>query len=734
MKKFGRISLSLLLICALLMAIFPVSGAEAKGNTRVINVVYDDSGSMFDGDGTWCRAKYSMEVFSSMLTENDTMNVYLMSDFGTGGTQAGPKLVLKGKDGASVNTEKVHNMPSGGQGTPFEAVEKARNDLEGTQADEKWLIVLTDGVMGKGQSNVAMTEKELNDYFGKKPDDIKVMFLSIGSAAMTISADESKNIFSAKAKTSSEILENVMNICTRVFNRDRLKLDTNTMKFSFDVPMKELIVFAQGPDVSINGVKGSDGELVSPSEPVAVQYSDLEQQLFGTASAVIDKNLQGSIATFQHDFDAGDYTLDVTGAETVEIYYTPNVEIAAYLVDSEGNVVTDPDDLRAGEYTLQMGFVKGGTDEKVGESELLGDITYEATVTNNGQKHDKTYQNGDTIVIEEGDLQIDAKASFLEYNSVATTLNYKVYNNQQLEFTVVENPKYSVSTDGLANGDEPIVVKATVKGEEIPQEIWDQMTVPNVSASVGGEVEFDVQKGSEPGVYQIYVSLPDNKPGDGKYEDGELKIQYNSNIGKEVWVGECKDTMHFTDSRTWWERNGKTVMLILPWIIGLLLILLLIWWWLNLKCLPKRIVAAKTSFIVNGNPMSGSASIQPGKLKGKNASLTIKSPACPMYPLATCGVSLQLEAVDKRKTKSSKRKAQVKGIGATNTPATNSIRIGAVTMVRDDQANRMVRAGVRNQTIDFAISSGATVTVSGSFLSTNGSMVPMVLTVNLRFV
>ena len=240
MKKIGRISLSWLLICVLLMAVFPVSGAQAKGNTRVVNVVYDDSGSMFDGDGTWCRAKYSMEVFSSMLTENDTMNVYLMSDFASGDTSAGPKLVLKGKDGPAVNADKVHNMPSGGSGTPFEAVEKARNDLESTQADEKWLIVLTDGVMGRGQ--IALTQEELNDYFGNKPDDIKVMFLSIGSSAMTISADESKNIFAAEAKTSSEILGNVMDICTRVFNRDRLKLDTSNMTFSFDVPMKELIV------------------------------------------------------------------------------------------------------------------------------------------------------------------------------------------------------------------------------------------------------------------------------------------------------------------------------------------------------------------------------------------------------------------------------------------------------------------------------------------------------------
>lgn len=111
--------------------------------------------------------------------------------------------------------------------------------------------------------------------------------------------------------------------------------------------------------------EGKRREGVSPTETVAVQYSDMEQQLFGE-SAVVDKNLQGSIATFQHDFDAGDYTLDITGAETVEIYYTPNVEIAAYLVDSEGNVVTDPNELRAGRIYPADGLCQGQAREQKG--------------------------------------------------------------------------------------------------------------------------------------------------------------------------------------------------------------------------------------------------------------------------------------------------------------------------------------------------------------------------------
>ena len=53
---------------------------NAESVYRQINLVYDNSGSMY-GDGangeldTWCQAKYSMEVFASMLGENDVLNI-----------------------------------------------------------------------------------------------------------------------------------------------------------------------------------------------------------------------------------------------------------------------------------------------------------------------------------------------------------------------------------------------------------------------------------------------------------------------------------------------------------------------------------------------------------------------------------------------------------------------------------------------------------------------------------
>ena len=48
---------------------------------RRIAVVYDDSGSMMNRDGNWYQAKYAMEVFAAMLTANDEMDIFCMSEF-----------------------------------------------------------------------------------------------------------------------------------------------------------------------------------------------------------------------------------------------------------------------------------------------------------------------------------------------------------------------------------------------------------------------------------------------------------------------------------------------------------------------------------------------------------------------------------------------------------------------------------------------------------------------------
>lgn len=552
MKKILSVLFVLLLSCSAVQS--RQASAVTNLPTRVIHLVYDDSGSMYETGNkdvdTWCQAKYSMEVFAAMLGENDTLKIYYMSDYEKD-TKKAPRLTLQGKDGAAENVKKLHDQKTVAGNTPFASVKKAYSDLQSLSADEKWLVILTDGeFQGVGG------KEGIDEYLAGKSSDVKVMFLGMGPNADGITQKSSQDIFYVKAETNSQILSQITGICTRIFNSNRLDVNASSKKFSFDVPMSELIVFAQGANVDIAGIKPESGKLIKCAKsPVQVMYSDCDATNYKNKPT---KDLVGSMATFIDDFAAGNYTLDVSGAETIEIYYKPNIEVAAYLTDANGQEVTDAENLEDGEYVLTFGFVKAGTDEKVAESKLLGDVTYSAKVINNGTLHDKVYASGDLLKVEEGTLQIDVTASYLEYNTVTTQLYYSVFRNKTVTFEVLDNPYYTVDSEGIVENSE-IRIKAKLDGQEFTKEQWDRMELPDISwVDTGRDFKIEdpvLEKTATPGIFTLKPSLPDGSPSTGTYEDCNYRITYHQEFGKETWSGEMIETVGLKDLRSWWERN-----------------------------------------------------------------------------------------------------------------------------------------------------------------------------------
>ncbi len=554
----------LVLLCIVISSVLAVPemscASEGGTPTRVINLVYDDSGSMIQDDtgknvDTWCQAKYAMEVFAAMLSENDTMNVYVMSDFQSG-TSGKPKLVLRGADGVKGNVAKVHGMVTTAGNTPFNAVKKAESDLENVKADEKWLVVLTDGEFEDG----AMKQSEIDNFFSKKSDSINVMYLGMGANAGAISESKDNNIYYVKAKNNKEILEKLTKIGTQIYNRDRLEVDLNSKSISFDIPMSELIVFAQGEKVAINQIKNSKGESFKSTEnPVSVQYS--EKAATNYSNILIDKSLRGSIATFQANFEEGDYILDVSGAKTIEVYYKPDVEIAAYL--KKGNKeVTNLSDLEAGKYKIDFSLVKAGTDKKIKSSKLLGDVQFEAQVVNNNSKHDKLYKAGDTITIEEGPLTIDATAHYLGYHTVDTHLDYSIYKNKSVGYEVVDNPVHVITSKGFKKSI-PMKVKATLDGKDPTDEQWNAMKNPIVTIAKNSDFnlgDFKIEKDKEKGVYNIYPSLNKDDISGKTYKDVDLKVRYKGKVGNETWAGSQTISMKIRDERSWIAKNKDLIL------------------------------------------------------------------------------------------------------------------------------------------------------------------------------
>ena len=553
---------------------FSTFSAYADDNvpSRVVNLVYDDSGSMIVDDkggkvDTWCQAKYAMEVLAAMLSENDTMNVYVMSDFETG-TSNDPRVILKGTDGTKTNVKKIHNMVTTAGNTPFNAVRKAEKDLKSVKADEKWLVILTDGEFEDG----AIGQRETDDFLSDKPDDIKVMYLGMGPDAGSITKKEKQNIYYVKAEKNKDILKKITDVGKRVFNRDRLDVNANSKTVSFDVPMKELIVFVQGEKASINGIKNRSGKNIkSTGSPVTVRYSEKAASNYN--DIIVDKTLRGSIATFQGSFPAGKYTVDAEGAQTIEVYYKPDVEITANLKKGKKEV-TDLSNLEAGDYTVNFKLVESGTGKKAKNSKLLGDVRFQAEVTNNGKLHKKKYSDGDTITIEEGPLTIDATAQYLGYHTVETHLDYSIYKDKQIGFSVKDNPVYEVTNSGLKK-DMPMKLQATVDGNVPTEEQWDAMDVPKVSFAEEPDFEmggFKAEKGKERGIYNIYPSIGNEISGK-EYKDIDLNVAYRSKVGDETWAGNEKVTMKMDDSRSFLIRHRDMILKITLLLILLALIL-----------------------------------------------------------------------------------------------------------------------------------------------------------------
>jgi hypothetical protein len=419
------VCLTFLCVCSMLLH------GQAYTTTRpskVIHVVYDDSGSMIEDDGVyfdrWGQAKYAMEVFAAMLEENDVMRVYYMSDFAlAGGVVVSARIVIKGSDPAGERVAKIHNTVTPASDTPFDAVAKAYADLRNSDIPEKtkWLVVLTDGQFNRLNGQIT-SDLDVDSLYSQyvTESSVKIIHLAMGDDAAVIRADPGKHIYFEYARNSSEILGKITSICNQIFNRNSLRFtNENRYEFSFDVPMLELFVLAQGADVNVNGISGDDR--YSPSETVNVRYSEVAAANFrGNQNVIISRNLTGVVAVFRN-IPKGGYSLDVTGAQTVEIYYKPAVNVAIRL--HQGRKVISEQEIPEDRYRIWYGLVDGDGNET--KSSLLGNVKYEATIQNNG--HTILVKSGDIVSIKQGELTIHVQSNFLEINTSENSLTRTVY-------------------------------------------------------------------------------------------------------------------------------------------------------------------------------------------------------------------------------------------------------------------------------------------------------------------
>ena len=440
MKREIKLLFLLLFISALIPYLLQASNTGQP--SRAIHIVFDDSASMIRSgspvvyNDRWGQAKYAMEVFAAMLEENDIMRVYYMSDYlpglvPGGNLNAPPKLTIRGSEPATARVARIHNTVTHASWTPFDPVIRAFNDLKTADADEKWLVVLTDGAFNylRGVRN-DLFYREVNsrllEFANTSADNLKIYLLAMGDDedlerfVSTVTHNPRIGYYFAHARDTKEILRRITDICNTIFRRNVLRFRReDRQEFNFDIHMNELLVFAQGPEVRINSINAVRGDgSFNPVGIVNVRFSErpaINPAFVNNPNVVVSRELRGAVATFK-DIPVGRYTLDVTGAEIIEIYYKPEAQLAIKLF--RGGREVRGNELSPGRYQVRFGIVNDRG--RFFESELLQEVTYEASVRNGENEFRIT--NGERVRLQPGELSIEVNAQFLNI-SISDSMN-----------------------------------------------------------------------------------------------------------------------------------------------------------------------------------------------------------------------------------------------------------------------------------------------------------------------
>jgi len=481
----------MLVIVLLLGCMTPFAAADETSPGKIINVVYDDSRSMYLNNETrWCQAKYAMEVFCAMIGENDVMNIYAMNRPET--------LTLRGDDPSRV--EQVHAMTSRYSGTPFSTVKAAGSALKKEdEAYERWLVVLTDGSFDSTAK--ATVQSTLNSY---NDAGIKTVYLAIGNDAVELESDPSRGAYAEKAVDTKDILAKVTSIANQIFEHQVLggafieKGEKTTL--NIDIPTEQIVIFAQGEGAKV-GRMTLNGRTLAPTQTQNVRHSGDVMPL-NDEKIQVDTTLYGVVVTYEAGdtpFEDGQFIVEVSDATTVEYYYRPGVEINCELRYG-GRAVQTGDEFYAGEYEVALNFIdplKG----KVVDSELLADAEFTLRVVNNGQEQIVSSKSG-SVTLTQGDVDIHAKADLPGNVSLKKSRSYGVLPEPimlRLEFVWTRT---SYSVDQLGERAVPVTLRVNneATGAALTKEEW---AATQIKIQKDEAVNWNVVPGTETGTWEL---------------------------------------------------------------------------------------------------------------------------------------------------------------------------------------------------------------------------------------
>ena len=482
-------------------------------------------------------------------------------------------------------------------------------------------------------------------------------------------------------------------MCNNIFGRDELKNNGKTI--SFDLPMSKLIVFVQGDNISNVEVKNSAGKSVG--EVVSFYNPRYGEKGSGNYPIKIDKSLQGSIITYAN-CEKGDYTITYDGSmSSISVYFEPDVDLSVVLKNPEGGVIS-PDAAYEGTYTVSYHMV-----DKYGQptdSKLLGSTNYSFIYNISGTEYEYSANTAGEFALEknltEGDsLKISADVRYLSGYEIHK--NHEdllpgfsnpikvVADNTRLKLKLTANQNYFQISE--LESAKPMRAKAILAGKALTAE---EMQKTQFSVNIADK------KGNvlDTSCYEV-----ETFPNESAWE---IKLKDSSALSNGKYTVQASIVMrnHSNEEVTAADSERITVSSFPKWLVpaaivlGILILLLLIWLFMNMKVLPKGATFINTKFMVDGDSISGLATVRFSGGGKKRGSITITSPRVSGAGSAKCSLTMSVEAASPRRTKPSKRMLFIKSISASpGNGRIQTITIGATQFKWSPADKKYIKQG-----------------------------------------
>lgn len=239
--------------------------SENSSESKIISVIFDDSPSMLNDDGTyttrWVDADYAVKAMASMMNEKDELRLYIMGRYHSETSGEEPPKI------DSYGANRINNINTYMKGlevadsTYSYAMTVAKNDFSRAdlQTKECWIVILTDGKFKRPEA--LDTERELkaklNELAQVDTGEINIAYIPMGGGAIQLQEDPANHLIvpEERNQVTAQVTEVINKIYRRVrmddaVSRDYLSVGQDRIVVKLNVPMEKVIVFLQyqGPE------------------------------------------------------------------------------------------------------------------------------------------------------------------------------------------------------------------------------------------------------------------------------------------------------------------------------------------------------------------------------------------------------------------------------------------------------------------------------------------------------